>query len=81
MSSNIKSPAVPEKNERKQFKKLLKGRSGTEPIIGHLNEDHRLSRNYLLGKARDKINAILSGCVFNLRKIMRLMTIEQPCLA
>lgn len=65
----------------KTFKKLLKGRSGIEPIIGHLKEDHRLSRNYLLGKAGDKINAILSGCAFNLRKIMRLMVIEQPCLA
>jgi len=65
----------------KPFKKLLKGRSGIEPIIGHLKEDHRLSRNYLLGKAGDKINAILSGCAFNLRKIMRLMTIEEPCLA
>lgn len=69
------------KNLPRPFKKLLKGRSGIEPIIGHLKEDHRLSRNYLLGKVGDKINAILSGCAFNLRKIMRLMTIEQPCLA
>jgi IS5 family transposase len=69
------------KNLPKPFKKLLKGRSGIEPIIGHLKEDHRLSRNYLLGKVGDKINAILSGCAFNLRKIMRLMTIEEPCLA
>jgi len=60
--------------------KLLKGRSGIEPIIGHLKGDPRLSRNYLLGKVGDKINAILSGCAFNLRKIMRLMIIEEPCL-
>lgn len=69
------------KNLPKPFKKLLKGRSGIEPIIGHLKEDHRLSRNYLLGKVGDKINAILSGCAFNLKKIMRLMTVDEPCLA
>jgi len=59
-----------------KFKKLLKGRSGIEPIIGHLKSDHRLSRNYLLGTVGDKVNAILAGCAFNLAKIMRLMTIE-----
>jgi IS5 family transposase len=56
----------------KLIKKLLRGRSGIEPIIGHLKEDHGLNRNHLLGKAGDKINAILAGCAFNLRKIMRL---------
>ena len=69
------------KNLPSHFKKLLKGRSGIEPIIGHLKQDHRLSRNYLLGKVGDKINAILSGCAFNLGKIMRLMVIEKNCLA
>jgi len=61
------------------LKKLLKGRSGIEPIIGHLKEDHRLSRNYLLGKVGDKVNAILAGCAFNLKKIMRLMTVQGYC--
>ena len=55
------------------LKKLLRARSGIEPIIGHLKEDHRLDRNYLLGKTGDMINAVLTGCAFNLRKIMRLM--------
>lgn len=69
------------KNLPHRFKKLLKGRAGIEPIIGHLKNDHRLSRNYLLGKLGDQVNAILSGCAFNLRKIMNLIKIEQTCLA
>jgi IS5 family transposase len=69
------------KNLPTAFKKLLKGRSGIEPIIGHLKQDHRLSRNYLLGKVGDQINAILSGCAFNLRKIIRLISSQEHCLA
>lgn len=62
------------------FKKLLRGRSGIEPIIGHLKQDHRLNRNYLLGEAGDKINAVLSGCAFNLKKILRFINIEHRAL-
>ncbi|TAK76882.1 MAG: hypothetical protein EPO11_03460 [Gammaproteobacteria bacterium] len=61
------------------FKKLLRARSGIEPIIGHLKADHRLDRNYLLGKTGDMINAVLTGCAFNLKKIMRLL--PSPSLA
>lgn len=61
------------------LKKLLRARSSIEPIIGHLKEDHRLDRNYLLGKTGDMINAVLTGCAFNLRKIMRLL--PSPSLA
>lgn len=55
------------------LKKLLRARSGIEPIIGHLKGDHGLDRNYLLGKTGDMINAALTGCAFNLKKIMRLL--------
>ena len=55
------------------LKKLLRGRSGIEPIIGHLKGGHRFNRNYLLGRTGDMINATLAGCAFNLRKIMRLL--------
>jgi IS5 family transposase len=53
----------------RRLKKLLRARSGIEPIIGHLKSEHRLNRNYLLGKMGDSVNAILSGTGFNLRKI------------
>ena len=62
-----------------RLKNLLKGRSGIEPIIGHLKNDHRLGRNYLLGKLGDSINAILSGCAFNLRKIMHCLKARDTC--
>ena len=55
------------------LKKLLRARSGIEPIIGHLKEDHGLVRNHLFGKTSDMINAVLTLCAFNLRKIMRLL--------
>jgi len=64
-----------------RFKKLLKGRSGIEPVIGHMKNDHRLGRNYLLGKVGDKVNAVLSGCAFNLNKIMNMLKNEQTCFA
>ena len=56
------------------LKKLLRARSGIEPSIGHLKEDHGLDRNHLLGKAGDMVNAVLTGCAFNLRKIMRFLS-------
>jgi len=46
-------------------------RSAIEPIFGHLKSDHRLERNHLQGKDGDRINAIMSGCGFNLRKLLR----------
>ena len=69
------------KNLPFRFRKLLKSRPAIEPIIGHMKNDHRLGRNYLLGTLGDKINAILSGCAFNLNKILNLLKIEQACLA
>jgi hypothetical protein len=58
----------------KFLKKLLRGRSGIEPIIGHLKEERKLKRNYLLGKTGDKMNALFAGAAFNLRKIIRLIS-------
>lgn len=69
------------KNLPLRLKQLLKSRAAIEPIIGHLKNDHRLGRNYLLGKIGDKINAILSGCAFNLSKIINYLKIEQRSYA
>jgi len=49
----------------------LRLRTAIEPVIGHLKSDTRLDRNYLLGEEGDRINAILSGCGFNVRKLLR----------
>ena len=51
--------------------KWLKRRQAIEPVIGHLKSENKLSRNYLHGKNGDRINAILAGCGFNIRKLLR----------
>lgn len=53
------------------LRKWYRRRSAIEPVIGHLKQEDRLGRNYLKGKKGDQINALLSGCGFNLRKILR----------
>lgn len=60
--------------------KYFKRRSAIEPIIGHIKTDHRMGRNFLLGKIGDRVNAILSGCAFNLKKIMNLFKQEDLVL-
>jgi len=58
------------KNLSRSLQKWMKRRSAIEPIIGHLKSDNRLSRNYLHYKSGDKINALLSGSGFNMRKLL-----------
>jgi transposase, IS5 family len=53
------------------LKAWLKRRSAIEPVIGHLKHDNRMDRNYLLGKDGDRMNAMLCGAGWNLRKLMR----------
>src|SRR5260370_21250112 len=54
------------------LKRLLRRRSAIEPVIGHLKQDHRMTRNFLHGADGDCINALLVGCGFNLRKLTRV---------
>lgn len=65
------------KNLGRRLKAMLKRRSAIEPVIGHTKHDHGMERNHLLGKAGDRINAILSGCGWNLRKLWREF-VENP---
>ena len=50
---------------------MLKRRAAVEPTIGHLKSDNRMIRNYLTGKAGDKINTLLAAAGYNLRKLLR----------
>ena len=52
------------------LRKWLKRRSAIEPVIGHMKNDGRLGRNYLLGAEGDKINALLCGAGHNIRKLL-----------
>jgi transposase, IS5 family len=54
-----------------QLRKLLKRRAAIEPVIGHTKHDHGMNRNYLLGQVGDRINAMLSACAWNLKKLWR----------
>lgn len=62
-----------------RLRNLLRRRSAIEPVIGHTKHDHGMERNHLLGEAGDRINALLSGCAWNLRKLWREF-VENPCL-
>ena len=46
-------------------------RAAIEPVIGHLKSEHRMERNRLKGRLGDQLNALLSACGFNLRKLLR----------
>ena len=56
---------------RGSLQKLFQRRSAIEPVIGHAKHDHGLARNHLKGPMGDRINALLAGCGFNLRKLLR----------
>ena len=40
-------------------------------MIGHLESDGRLGRNYLKGRDGDKTNAILAGAGYNYRLVLK----------
>ena len=58
------------KNLSSRLKRLRKRRSAIEPLIGHMKNDGRLGRNYLLGKAGDRMNVLLCACGQNLRLLL-----------
>jgi len=59
------------KSMKASFWKWQVRRSAIEPIFGHLKSDNRMERNHLQGKDGDRMNAILCGCGFNMRKLLR----------
>jgi transposase, IS5 family len=56
---------------RRNLDSKLRRRSAIEPVIGHRKQEHRMQRNFLRGPLGDRMNALLSGCGFNLRKLYR----------
>jgi len=65
----------------RRLTKMLKRRAAIEPVIGHCKQEHRLERNHLLGTVGDRINAMLSGCAWNLKKLMRAFVDSLPLSA
>lgn len=58
--------------ERSRKRDLCQRRSAIEPIIGHLKQNYRLTRNFLKGSEGDAINLMMAACAWNLRKWMAI---------
>ena len=67
---------TPNKNITKQQRKNHSKRAAIEPVIGHLKQDYRLSRNYLKGIAGDTINLLLAAAAMNFKRRMNLWRTE-----
>jgi IS5 family transposase len=61
----------------KALARWMKRRAAIEPTIGHMKNDGRLGRNWLLGKIGDKLNAILVACGHNLRLMLRRLGVKK----
>ena len=64
---------VPRKRRHlaRSLRRWMNRRAAIEPVIGHLKSEHRMERNRLKGRVGDQLNAVLSACGFNLRKLLR----------
>lgn len=59
--------------QKRKKHKLFCKRAGIEPTIGHLKEDHRLSRNFYKGVTGDAINVLLAAAAYNFKRAMRAL--------
>ncbi len=57
------------------MRRMLRRQAAIEHVIGHLKSDCRMDRIHLKGAEGDRINAILSGAGYNLRKLLRWIVI------
>ncbi len=53
-----------------EIKRAFKRRAAIEPVIGHLKDDHRMSRNHLAHASGDAINAVLAAVGYNFRRLI-----------
>lgn len=58
--------------QQQQLKNGFKRRAAIEPRIGHLKEDHRLSRNYYKGIKGDNINVMLAAAAMNFKRMINI---------
>ncbi len=54
--------------QRDKKRKQCRQRAVIEPLIGHLKQHYRLSRNFLKGTLGDEINVLMSACAWNIKK-------------
>ena len=73
LGTKIIIPQVKSTDTAYQKKKLRQGfrrRAAIEPVIGHLKQDHRLSRNFYKGVFGDNINVMLAAAAMNFKRMM-----------
>lgn len=58
--------------EKQKLRKGFKRRAAIEPKIGHLKQDHRLSRNFYSGIKGDNINVMLAAAAMNFKRMMNI---------
>jgi IS5 family transposase len=71
-----KLPASANNYQKQKMRKRFRARAGIEPVIGHLKQDHRMGRNYLMDEVGDLVNTLLAATGFNLRKMLRRLKAE-----
>ena len=75
--TKILIPDVPKAKDsyyqKRKKHKLFCKRAGIESTIGHLKEDHRLSRNFYKGVKGDAINVLLAAAAYNFKRAMRVL--------
>lgn len=63
-------PASRNAYQKQKLRKGFKRRAAIEPKIGHLKQDHRLSRNYYAGIRGDNINVMLAAAAMNFKRMI-----------
>ncbi len=58
--------------EKQKVRKGFKRRAAIEPKIGHLKQDHRLSRNFYKGIKGDNRNVMLAAAAMNFKRMMNI---------
>lgn len=56
--------------QKQKLRNGFKRRAAIEPKIGHLKQDHRLSRNFYKGIKGDNINVMLAAVGMNLKRML-----------
>lgn len=64
--------AYQKRKKRKKFRR----RAAIEPVIGHLQKDHRMAQNYLSGEKSSQINAYMAAAAWNYKKMMKKLKKE-----
>lgn len=74
LGTTIIAPDKPGKQrtayEKQKLRKGFKRRAAIEPKIGHLKQDHRLSRNFYKGIKGDNINVMLAAAGMNFKRML-----------